>query len=90
MFPLFNDNVFEAYVNPDCAIAPVVVPSDVKTLDNPGVCTALNPVPLDPDEPDLPAEPLEPLEPLDPFAPDEPAEPLVPAEPLPPVEPEKF
>jgi hypothetical protein len=71
-----------SYVNPDCAIAPSGVPSEVNILVNDGFVTAEKPVPLVPLEPDVPDEPDEPL------VPEEPELPLVPEEPLVPLEPE--
>ena len=64
-----NNLVELLYVNPDSAIAPLAVPSEVKTLVKLGSVTAVNPVPLVPDEP------LEPEVPLVPEEPDVPLEP---------------
>jgi hypothetical protein len=81
-------------VNPDSAIAPSGVPSDVRTLVKLGFVTAENPVPEVPDdplEPEVPDDPLEPEvpdDPLEPEVPDDPLEPEVPDDPLEPEVPD--
>jgi len=85
---MVNDLDVESYVNPDSAIAPSVVPSEVSILVNAGFCTVENPVPLVPEEPLVPELPLVPEEPELPDVPELPEEPLVPELPLVPDEPD--
>ena len=63
------------------AVAPVVVPSEIRTLEGAALVIALNPVPdvpEDPDDPEEPEEPEEPELPDDPEVPDDPEDPEVP------------
>ena len=73
------------------AVAPVAVPSEIRTLEGEAFAIALNPVPevpLDPEEPEVPDDPEEPDVPEVPEVPLEPDVPEVPEVPLEPEVPE--
>ena len=66
------------------AVAPCVVPSEIRTLVTPAFVTVSNPVPEVPDvplDPEVPLDPDVPEVPLDPDVPDDPEVPLDPDEP---------
>jgi hypothetical protein len=72
----------------EAAVAPVAVPSEIRTLEGAAFAIALNPVPDDPEvpeDPEVPDEPLVPDVPEEPLVPDEPD---VPDEPLDPDDPD--